>query len=322
MLPEGPGSSAATSFARSTSGGTRISWWFDNLDQSEKHRNLNALFIADFIDKRAFLEQLPRLSDVATIFHQGACSSTTETDGRYMMENNYAFSKTLLHHCLDRKINFLYASSASVYGNGEGEAGMSAFSEQRANENPLNVYAFSKFMFDNYVRRLQETTKPTSQVLGLRYFNAYGYQENHKGSMASVVYHFYRQLQEGNAMKLFAGSEDFRRDFIFIKDVVDVNMHFYANGQSGIYNCGTGQARSFTDIARVIQRLEPDAKIETIPFPDHLRGKYQTYTQADSHNLRESGYRTPFTSLEEGVTKYYRMLKEQGGWFPVTRSDR
>ncbi len=287
----------------------------DNLDKSEKHRNLNALFIADFIDKRAFLEQLPRLSKVETIFHQGACSSTTETDGRYMMENNYAFSKHLLHHCLDQKTNFLYASSASVYGNGEGGAGTSAFSEQRANENPLNVYAFSKFMFDNYVRRLWETTKPASQVLGLRYFNAYGYQENHKGSMASVVYHFYRQLQEGNTMKLFAGSEDFRRDFIFIKDVVDVNMYFYDNGKSGIYNCGTGQARSFTDIARIIQRLEPEARIETIPFPDHLRGKYQTYTQADSHQLREAGYRPPFTSLEEGVTTYYRMLKEQGGLF-------
>ena len=287
----------------------------DNLDKSEKHRNLNALFIADFIDKRAFFEQLPWLPNVETIFHQGACSSTTETDGRYMMENNYAFSKHLLHHCLDRKIDFLYASSASVYGNGEGSEGAAAFREERKNENPLNVYAFSKFMFDNYVRRWWETNKPTTQVLGLRYFNAYGYQENHKGSMASVVYHFYRQLQEGNTMKLFEGSENFRRDFIFIKDVVDVNMYFYDNRQSGIYNCGTGQARSFADIARIIQRLEPDAKVETIPFPDHLRGKYQTYTQADSHNLREAGYRAPFTSLEEGVTTYYRMLKEQGGLF-------
>ena len=281
----------------------------DNLDNAEKHRNLNALFIADFVDKREFLGLLPTLGKVDAIFHQGACSSTTETDGRYMMNNNYHFSKTLLHHCLEHTIAFLYASSAAVYGNGK-----NGFREERASEYPLNVYAFSKFMFDNYVRRIRQQHNPTSQILGLRYFNVYGYQENHKGSMASVVFHFYRQLQEGNPMKLFEGSEDFRRDFIFIKDVVDVNMHFYDNGQSSIYNCGTGHARSFIDIARIIQTLEPEAQIESIPFPDHLRGKYQTFTQADSHNLRESGYRTPFTSLEDGVTQYYEVLQKTGGW--------
>ncbi len=152
-------------------------------------------------------------------------------------------------------MQFLYASSASVYGNGEERL----LREERACEYPLNVYAFSKFMFNNYVRRIRQHS-PTSQILGLRYFNVYGYQENHKGSMASVVYHFYRQLQEGSAMKLFEGSEDFRRDFIFIKDVVDVNMYFYERGQSGIYNCGTGLARSFADIARIIQELEPAAR--------------------------------------------------------------
>ena len=281
----------------------------DNLENADKHRNLNALFIADFVDKREFLERLPTLGKVETIFHQGACSSTTETDGRYMMNNNYAFSKALLHHCLEHNTAFLYASSASVYGNGE-----HGFREERASEYPLNVYAFSKFMFDNYVRRIRQQQHPTSQILGLRYFNVYGYQENHKGSMASVVYHFYRQLQQGGPMKLFEGSERFRRDFIFIKDVVDVNMHFYDNGQSGIYNCGTGHARSFTDIARIIQTLESEARIETIPFPGHLEGKYQTFTQADSHNLRESGYRSPFTSLEDGVSSYYQALQEREGY--------
>ena len=283
----------------------------DNLENAEKHRNLNTLFIADFVDKREFLELLPKLGKVKTIFHQGACSSTTETDGVYMMNNNYRFSKTLLHHCLEHQVALLYASSASVYGNGE-----NGFREERACEYPLNVYAFSKFMFDNYVRRIRQQYNPATQIVGLRYFNVYGYQENHKGSMASVVYHFYRQLQEGSAMKLFDGSEDFRRDFIFIKDVVDVNMHFYERGTSGIYNCGTGLARSFADIARIIQKLEPTATIEAIPFPDHLLGKYQTYTQADSHNLREAGYRVPFTSLEDGVITYYRMLQQHGGWLP------
>ena len=283
----------------------------DNLENAEKHRNLNTLFITDFIDKRVFLESLPKLSKVKAIFHQGACSSTTETDGRYMMNNNYQFSKTLLHHCVEQNINFLYASSASVYGNGD-----AGFREERPSEYPLNVYAFSKFMFDNYVRQVRQQHRPTSQILGLRYFNVYGYQENHKGKMASVVYHFFRQLQEGNAMKLFEGSEDFRRDFIFIRDVVDVNMHFYEHGQSGIYNCGTGEARSFTDIARVIQTLEPQAQIATIPFPDHLKGKYQTFTQADTHKLREAGYRAPFTRLDDGVTQYYQMLQQHGGWLP------
>ena len=281
----------------------------DNLENAVKHRNLNSLFIADFIDKREFLDRLPTLGKVDTIFHQGACSSTTETDGRYMMNNNYAFSKTLLHYCLEHNTALLYASSASVYGNGE-----QGFREERASEYPLNVYAFSKFMFDNYVRRLWQHQRPTSQVLGLRYFNVYGYQESHKGSMASVVYHFYRQLQEGGPMKLFEGSEDFRRDFIFVNDAVDVNMYFYDSGQSGIYNCGTGQAHSFTDIAHVIQTLEPGAAMESIPFPDHLQGKYQTYTQADSHQLREAGYRPPFTSLEDGVTQYYEALRKNGGW--------
>ena len=288
----------------------------DNLENAEKHRNLNTLFIADFVDKREFLEQLPKLNNVETIFHQGACSSTTETDGLYMMNNNYRFSKTLLHHCIEQKINYLYASSASVYGNGDAGGRPPAFREERACEYPLNVYAFSKFMFDNYVRRIREQHKPASQLLGLRYFNVYGYQENHKGSMASVVYHFYRQLQAGNIIKLFEGSDHFRRDFIFIEDVVKVNMHFFDNKQSGIYNCGTGRARSFTDIAHIIRTLEPEARIETIPFPDHLKGKYQTFTQADSHNLRESGYRTPFTSLEDGVATYYRMLQKHGGWLP------
>ena len=281
----------------------------DNLENATKHRNLNALFISDFVDKREFLELLPTLGNVDAIFHQGACSSTTETDGRYMMNNNYSFSKTLLHHCLEQRIAFLYASSASVYGNGE-----NGFREDRACEYPLNVYAFSKFMFDNYVRRILQQQKPDTQVLGLRYFNVYGFQENHKGSMASVINHFYRQLQEGKPMRLFEGSEGFLRDFIFVDDVVEVNMHFYASGQSGIYNCGTGHARSFTDIAHIIQTLEPQAPIESIPFPDQLKGKYQTYTQADSHNLREAGYRPPFTSLEDGVTQYYRALQEREGY--------
>ncbi len=282
----------------------------DNLANAQKHLNLNSLRITDFIDKQSFLEWLPQLKNVATIFHQGACSSTTETDGMYMMRNNYEFSKEILHYCLNKEVDLLYASSASVYGNGE-----NGFREDRQCEYPLNVYAFSKFMFDNYVRRILSQNAPKSQVLGLRYFNVYGYQENHKGSMASVIFHFYNQLKQGGKMRLFEGSEKFSRDFIFVDDVVSVNRHFFENKQSGIFNCGTGHARSFTDIAEIISKVDHHSDVEVVPFPDHLKGKYQTFTQADLTSLKEAGYDKEFTSLEKGITTYYQMLKEHAGLF-------
>ena len=281
----------------------------DNLANAQKHLNLNRLIIKDFIDKQTFLQKLPTLSDVKTIFHQGACSSTTETDGVYMMQNNYEFSKVLLHHCLNKHIDFLYASSASVYGNGE-----QGFSEERNCEYPLNVYAFSKFMFDNYVRNIFRKGKPASQVLGLRYFNVYGYQENHKGSMASVIFHFYHQLKAGGKMKLFEGSENFLRDFVFVEDAVKVNLYFYQSKGHGIFNCGTGDARSFMDIAKIIQKIEPPASVDAIPFPEHLKGKYQTYTQANLNQLRKAGFQDAFVSLEQGVSQYYNQLNKSGGY--------
>lgn len=281
----------------------------DNLSNAHKHLNLNGLAIADFLDKKDFLKALPSLSNITAIFHQGACSSTTETDGEYMMRNNYQFSKALFHHCLNHQIPFYYASSASVYGNGD-----NGFAEKRECEYPLNVYAFSKFMFDQYVLRHLKSSTVSSPVVGLRYFNVYGYQENHKGSMASVVFHFFNQLREGGTMRLFEGSEDFRRDFIFVEDVVRVNLHFFQKAQSGVYNCGTGEARSFLDIAHIIQQLEPgSAKIEFIPFPDHLKGKYQTFTQANLQSLRNSGYTRHFVSLEDGVKQYYQRLQSHKG---------
>lgn len=279
----------------------------DNLADADKHRNLNSLRIADYLDKQEFLEQLPKLRQVKTIFHQGACSSTTETDGRYMMENNFQFSKQLLGYALEHGTDFLYASSASVYG--DGSAG---FVEDRACEWPLNVYAFSKFAFDNYVRRC--LGQYASQVLGLRYFNVYGPQENHKGKMASVAYHLFGQLQQEKKMKLFAGSERFRRDFIHVQDIVAINLHFYRTRRSGIFNAGTGQARSFADIAQALKHLEPGGEIETIPFPEHLKGKYQEFTEADTTRLRQAGFEQEMTSLEEGVRRYYELWKRTGGY--------
>lgn len=283
----------------------------DNLAQADKHRNLNTLKIADFIDKRDFLEALPRLGPIETIFHQGACSSTTETDGRYMMDNNYQYSKALLDYALAQKIDFLYASSASVYGDGS-----QGFREKPTCEYPLNIYAYSKFLFDNYVRRISAQQDLESQVLGLRYFNVYGPQERHKGSMASVMYHFFHQSQQQQLIRPFEGSEDFKRDFVWIDDVVQVNLFFYRTKKSGIYNCGTGTARSFMDIARLLQGLERATQLAYAPFPDHLKGKYQTYTEADLSELRQAGYRAPFTTLEMGVTAYHSYLKHHEGLYP------
>ena len=223
-----------------------------------------------------------------------------------MMSNNYKYSKTLLNHCLKNKIDFLYASSAAVYGNGE-----KGFIEERESEYPLNVYGFSKFAFDNYVRLI--LSKAESQVMGLRYFNVYGPQENHKGRMASVAFHLFHQLQETGKMKLFEGSGNFRRDFIHVADTVKINLHFYESKSSGIFNAGTGKARSFEDIATTLQRLHGSGEIETIPFPEDLRGKYQEFTEAGLNNLRSAGYIEEFIPLEEGVRQYYEQLSTTYG---------
>ncbi len=278
----------------------------DNLSNGEKHLNLNSLSIADYIDKNDYLSNLDKLQNVSTVFHQGACSSTTEQDGKYMMFNNYEYSKILLNYCLKNKINFIYASSAAVYGNGE-----KGFIEERESEYPLNVYGFSKFAFDNYVRRI--LPKAESQVMGLRYFNVYGPQENHKGRMASVAFHLFHQLQETGKMKLFEGSAGFNRDFIHVADTVKINLHFYESKTSGIFNAGTGKTRSFEDIATTLLHLHGSGELENIPFPEDLRGKYQEFTEAGLNNLRSAGFTEEFMSLEEGVRQYYQQLSDTDG---------
>ena len=278
----------------------------DNLSNGEKHLNLNSLSIADYIDKNDYLSNLDKLQKVSTVFHQGACSSTTEQDGKYMMFNNYEYSKILLNYCLKNKIDFIYASSASVYGNGE-----KGFNEERESEYPLNVYGFSKFAFDNYVRRI--LPKAESQVMGLRYFNVYGPQENHKGRMASVAFHLFHQLQETGKMKLFNGSAGFNRDFIHVADTVKINLHFYESKTSGIFNAGTGKTRSFEDIATTLQHLHGSGELEKIAFPEDLRGKYQEFTEAGLNNLRSAGFTEEFMSLEEGVKQYYQQLSDTDG---------
>jgi ADP-L-glycero-D-manno-heptose 6-epimerase len=292
----------------------------DNLARADKVANLADLDIADFVDKREFIA---RIDDgrfdakAAAVLHQGACSDTMESDGRYMMENNYDYSMKLMRWCAARKVPFIYASSASVYGGGRN------FSESREHEAPLNVYGYSKFLFDQAVRRVLKDSP--AQVAGFRYFNVYGPREAHKGRMASVAYHFYNQFLEQGRVRLFEGSGGYGdgeqlRDFVSVEDVIAVNLWFLDNPRvSGIVNVGTGRAESFNEMARAtinairgtrkekpltLAELRSAGAVEYVPFPPQLVGKYQSYTQADLAKLRAAGYDKPFLTVEEGVRRY------------------
>ncbi|MDR2870229.1 MAG: ADP-glyceromanno-heptose 6-epimerase [Deferribacteraceae bacterium] len=281
----------------------------DDLKDGSKHKNLNKLEFIDYVDYRDFIKYIDNYA-IELIFHQGACSDTTEPDGRYMMEVNYEYTKILLHHAMKKKFRLIYASSASVYG--EGKAG---FKEAPECEYPLNMYAFSKYQFDRYYNMLASHTKIDTQIVGLRYFNVYGPQENHKGKMASVPFHMFNQVQAGAPMKLFEGSDKFLRDFIYIDDAVDVNLFFMDNpDKSGVFNCGTGTAASFQALADNMQLIFPQAKLDYIPFPAELKGKYQEYTQADLSKLRAAGYNKEFAPISTGVRSYMNVLQASGGY--------
>ena len=292
----------------------------DNLAQSDKFRNLAGCEIADYVDQADFLARLEGFEGaVETVLHQGACSDTMESDGRYMMDNNYAYSRALLHWCQEEEVPLLYASSASVYGAGP------EFREERACEAPLNIYGYSKFLFDQYVRKV--LPKRTAQVAGFRYFNVYGPNEQHKGRMASVAFHAYNQLLAAGKVKLFVGSGGYgngeqRRDFVYVDDVVDVNLWFLEHRNvSGVYNCGTGRAQSFNELAgavinavqgtrRSIREMAEKSLIEYVPFPPGLLDKYQSFTQADLTSLRAAGYSAAFRPVEEGVAAYVAHLQK------------
>jgi len=285
----------------------------DDLTDGTKFRNLVGCEIADYLDKHDFLERISGKvgggEKIEVIFHQGACAVTTEWDGHYMMRNNYEYSKSILRYCLVHHIPLIYASSAAIYGK------KTSFKEEPINECPLNVYGYSKLLFDQYVRRLWPQIG--SQVVGLRYFNVYGPQETHKKSMASVAFHLSQQLKTQDKIKLFTGSDGYadgeqRRDFVYVEDVVDVNLWFWQHPKAmGIFNCGTGKSRTFNDVARAIINAYHRGEIEYIPFPENLRESYQSFTEADITRLREIGCDLPFKSLEEGIEIYVDFLKVQ-----------
>ncbi|NOR79434.1 MAG: ADP-glyceromanno-heptose 6-epimerase [Methyloprofundus sp.] len=284
----------------------------DDLTDGTKFRNIVDCDIADYWDKDDFLNRVQTNTDlpdnIEVIFHEGACSSTTEWDGKFMMQNNYEFSKTLLHYCLDHSIAFIYASSAATYGDTK------QFTENREYEGPLNVYGYSKWQFDQYIRNLNLDN--TSQVIGLRYFNVYGPREQHKGRMASVAFHLHNQLLKGENPKLFEGCDGYDnggqlRDFIYIADIVAVNLWLFAHPEvNGIFNVGTGKAQSFKDVANAVIDFHRKGEIEYIPFPDHLKGSYQSYTQADMGKLLAAGYDAPFKTVQEGVALYLAWLSD------------
>jgi len=281
----------------------------DHLKNGEKFRNISDLDISDYYDKKVFISLIKDRNDfgqIDAVYHEGACSNTLEWDGQYMMENNYEYSKVLLHYCLDRKIPFFYASSAATYGDS------TVYKENPENENPINIYGYSKYLFDQYVRRHESSFE--SQVVGFRYFNVYGPKEQHKGSMASVAFHFNNQIETGENPKLFEGSGGFdngeqRRDFIFVGDVVKVNLWMMAHPDvTGIFNIGTGNSQSFNEIANSVINYHGKGEINYIPFPEELKGNYQSFTEADLTKLRITGFDDSFKTVQEGVKEYMQWL--------------
>lgn len=298
----------------------------DNLARADKFRNLADADIADYLDKREFLERLDTFAGAQAILHQGACSDTMESDGRYMMDNNYRYSMRLLDFTQRHRIPFVYASSAAVYG------GSTVFVERRDHERPLNVYGYSKFLFDQIVRRRLAGGAADSTLVGLRYFNVYGPRETHKARMASVAFHACNQFRAEGHVRLFEGSDGWpaggqSRDFVHVDDTVALNLHFLDRpGSQGIFNAGTGRAQPFNDVAMTVvntlRRLDGHAPmplaalveaglIRYMPFPDALKGKYQSYTQSDASRLRAAGCDIAFRSVEQGVASYVEWLVAQ-----------
>ncbi len=306
----------------------------DDLTQGDKFRNLVDLKISDYVDASTFYDMFAQgaFGQIEAVFHEGACSDTMETNGKYMMDNNYGLSYSLFQACQKRGARLLYASSAATYG------GSDTFREDPAFEHPLNVYGYSKLLFDQRMRRdcgvgfQRSMAGKTGQVVGFRYFNVYGPHEQHKGRMASVAFHQFNQFSAEGKVKLFGdyggyGPGSQMRDFISIDDVVAVNLWFFDHpGVSGIFNLGSGRAQPFNDVAssvvNAMRAMQGEAAlsleaitaaglIEYVPFPDALRGKYQCYTQADLTALRATGCDHPFADVQTGVSRYVQWMAAQ-----------
>jgi len=296
----------------------------DDLSDGQKYVNLAGAAISDYFDRRDFYGRFERgeLGKIDAVFHEGACSDTMEHDGRLMLDLNYRSSKTLLDACQTQGVRLLYASSAAVYG------GAASFREEPEYERPLNVYGYSKLLFDNVVRRM--LPRATAQVAGFRYFNVYGPHEQHKGRMASVAFHHFNQFRGEGRVKLFGAYGGYAageqaRDFVFVDDVVAVNLWFFAHPEAnGIFNLGSGRAQPFNDVALAVVNavrseqgeaplslaaMVSQGQLEYIDFPAALVGKYQCFTEADLGRLRAAGCTHAFADVAAGVARYAAALR-------------
>jgi ADP-L-glycero-D-manno-heptose 6-epimerase len=301
----------------------------DNFANAKKFTNLHGARYVDYMDKREFRRAIAEnalgAGKVEAILHQGACSNTLEDDGVYMMDNNFQYTKEVLAFAIRQGSPLVFASTAAVYG----LSGAGRFTPTIENERPLNIYGFSKLVFDHYFRNQLALDKVPITAVGLRYFNVYGPREQHKGRMASVIHHFTKQMKEKGKVGLFGGTGGYadgeqRRDFVYVRDLARLNMFFAGIGPyapkageakkmyRGIVNAGSGESRSFNDVARALMAVHGETEIEYIPFPADLEGRYQHFTEADLTGLRELGCDVTMTGLEEGIVETYETLAETG----------
>lgn len=290
----------------------------DRLGTGDKWKNLNGLKFADVYNKEEFYNMVVDETvpfNVDAIIHLGACSSTTEKDADYLLQNNYRYSVELAKHCLPRRARFIYASSAATYG--IGEYGYDDNVDELESLRPLNMYGYSKHMFDLWVKRM----KIMDKVVGLKFFNVYGPNEYHKGDMRSVVHKAFEQIRDTGKAKLFKsnhpdyGDGEQQRDFVYVKDVVDMTLYFLENrDQGGLFNVGKGKARTWNDLVNALfAAMGKEPNIEYVDMPEHLKGKYQNYTQAKLDKIIAAGCPSPDTSLEDGVKDYVQnyLLKQR-----------
>ncbi len=277
----------------------------DRMDSTEKWKNLAPLKFADYLDADEFIKNLDKFNDAEIVLHMGACSSTTETDADYMMRNNYQYTKQLADWAVAHHMRFIYASSAATYG--DGSAGMNDGTDELNNLRPLNVYGYSKHVFDLYAQQ----NKMFDRIVGLKYFNVFGPNENHKDDMRSLVNKAYGQINETGKLKLFKSANpnyqdgEFGRDFVYVKDAVEMTLHFIENHTGGLFNVGSGQMHTWNQLAAAIfDALDLQPNIEFIEMPEHLRDKYQYHTQADLGRIRGVGFEKPTTDLQTAVADY------------------
>lgn len=279
----------------------------DRMDETDKWKNLAPLRFADYIDADDFIDDLGAFSDTDAIFHLGACSSTTETDADYMLRNNYQYTKDLAEFAVANDIRFVYASSAATYG--DGSAGMEDGTEGLNALRPLNVYGYSKHLFDQYAARNAMFDK----IVGLKYFNVFGPNENHKGDMRALVNKAFDQINANGKLQLFKSANpdyadgEFGRDFVYVKDAVDMTLFFLENETGGLFNVGSGRMNTWNALADAIfNALDLPKKVEYVEMPEHLRDRYQYHTQADLTRIRSAGYETETTALDAAVADYVR----------------